>query len=127
MPSDGIQLNNPALLTWARERANLSAQQLAGGLTAALGEDYYPVDVIAAENGDRNLTILELYVWAEICDTNVAALYLPETPAEQTEAEHREEIIQELEYLRSVANTELIDEAIEIIRETIRKDGDTDG
>lgn len=119
MPDNRCELNNPELLQWAREWTNLTPQQLAGELMAALDEHYQACDILAAENGDRTLTEGELRAWAEACQVDLGVLCLPELPEEPTEAQRRAEIIAELEDAKyaHVIDGDLIDEAIEIIRE----------
>lgn len=120
--SERIELNNPRMLTWARERAGLKHWQVAD----ELGVSHHAI--WSWEDGKRWPTYEQLQQLAELYGTNVATLFLPEPPGEPSEAERREQIIDELEYVRSLADdshgmvleaidADAISEAIAIIRE----------
>jgi len=69
-----IELNNPALLTWARDRAGLTTTAMAAKLRVKAQQ------VVAWESGISLPTHRQVKEYARLGRTNVPTLFLPEVP-----------------------------------------------
>ncbi|MDQ0122471.1 Zn-dependent peptidase ImmA (M78 family) [Pseudomonas lini] len=70
-------LVNPSLLTWSRERAGLSTEQVAKKLPAK------PARVAEWEAGETKPTFLQAQKWASLAHIPFGFLFLPRPPVEQ--------------------------------------------
>lgn len=76
MKQPRASLNNPALLTWARETAGLTVEALATAIYTT------PRRLALSEAGEAQLTFRQLNRLATVTMRSVAVLYLPEVPME---------------------------------------------
>lgn len=75
-PTARVRLNNPSLLTWARETAGYTVEQMAEHMGKS------PEDICEWESGTAAPTYRQLQDFANKVKRSVAALYLPDVPDE---------------------------------------------